>query len=70
MQLVIYKVHKLSGWRARDALGQDKQKAYIINFNPLSTNSDQQQFSPNNIHTLSRDEVMRINQMITREKMP
>ena len=70
MQLVIYKVHKLSGWRARDALGQDKQKAYIINFNPLSTNSDQQQFSPNNIHTLSRDEVMRINQMITGEKMP
>ena len=70
MQLVIYKVHKLPGWRARDALGQDKQKAYIINFNPLSTNSYQQQFSPNNIHTLSRDEVMRINQMITRKKMP
>ena len=70
MQLVIYKVHKLPGWRTRYALGQDKQKAYIINFNPLSTNSDQQQFSPNNIHTLSRDEVMRINQMITREKMP
>ena len=29
--------------------------------NPLSPNSDQQQFSPNNIHTLSWDEVMRIN---------
>ena len=29
--------------------------------NPLSPNSDQQQFSPNNIHTLSSDEVMRIN---------
>ena len=30
-------------------------------FNPLSPNSDQQQFSPNDIHTLSWDEVMRIN---------
>ena len=28
-----------------------------------------QQFSPNNIHTLSRDKVMRINKMITIEKM-
>ena len=34
-------------------------------FDPLSPNSDQQQFSPNDIHTLSRDEVMRINLMIT-----
>ena len=33
--------------------------------NPLSPNSDQEQFSPNDIHTLSWDEVMRINQMIT-----
>ena len=68
MQLVIYKVHKPPGWRARDALGQDKQKAYISN--PLSAKSDQQQFSPNNVHTLSRDKVMRINQMITKEKRP
>ena len=28
--------------------------------NPLSPNSDQQQFSPNNVHTLSRDKVVRI----------
>ena len=28
-------------------------------------NSDQHQFSPNKIHTLSRDKVMRINKMIT-----
>ena len=33
--------------------------------NPLSPSSDQEQFSPNDIHTLSWDEVMRINQMIT-----
>ena len=38
--------------------------------NPLSPNSDQQQFSPNNIHTLSRDKVMRINKMIILEKIP
>ena len=37
---------------------------------PLSANSDQKQFSPNNIHTLSRDKVMRINKMITKGKMP
>ena len=39
-------------------------------FNPLSANSDQKQFSPNNIHTLSRDKVMRINKMISKGKMP
>ena len=39
-------------------------------FNYLSPNSDQQQFSPNDVHTLSRDKVTRINKMITKEKMP
>ena len=34
------------------------QVARVIN--PLSPNSDQQQFSPNNVHTLSRDKVVRI----------
>ena len=38
--------------------------------NSLSPNSDQCQFTPNSIHTQSRDEVMRINKMITQEKMP
>ena len=33
--------------------------------NPLSTNSDQDQFSPNNIHMLPREMVMRVNKMIT-----
>ena len=37
--------------------------------NPLSPNGDQQQFSPNNIYTLSRDYVMTIYEMITKEKM-
>ena len=38
-------------------------------FNPVSPNSDQHQFSPKHIHTLSRDDVMRINKMINKEKM-
>ena len=38
--------------------------------NPFSPNSDQYQFSPNIIHTFSRDKVRRINKMITKEKMP
>ena len=42
----------------------------ILFFDPSSANSDQKQFSPNNIHTLSRDKVMRINKMITIEKIP
>ena len=38
-------------------------------FNPLSPNSDQHQFSPKNIHMLPREMVMRVNKMITKEKM-
>ena len=38
-------------------------------FNPSSPNSDHRQFSPNNIHMLPREMVMRINKMITKEKM-
>ena len=37
--------------------------------NPLSPNGDQHQFSPNDIHTLSRDKVMRINEVITKGKI-
>ena len=37
--------------------------------NPWSPNSDQHQFSPNNIHMLPREMVARINQMITKKKM-
>ena len=33
--------------------------------NPLSPNSDLHQFSPNDIRTLSRNWVMRINKMIS-----
>ena len=40
--------------------------------NPLSPNGDQHQFSSNDIHTLLRDQVIRINKlkMIIKEKMP
>ena len=34
-----------------------------------SPNSDKHQFSPIDIHTFSRDKVMRNNEMITEEKM-
>ena len=38
----------------------------LASINPLSANSDQKKFSPNNVHTLSRDKVMRIHKMITK----
>ena len=54
---------------------KDQNKKYIIKsewqhiFKPFSPNSDQHEFSPNNVHMLSREMVMRIIQMITKEKM-
>ena len=41
----------------------------IVLVNPLSPNCDQHQFSPTNIHMLPREMVMRINKMITKEKI-
>ena len=38
-------------------------------FNPLSPNSAQNQFSPNDIHKLSWAKSMRINKMITKRKI-
>ena len=38
---------------------------WLLVVNPLSHKSDQHQFSPNNIHMLPREMVMRINKMIT-----
>ena len=50
---------------------QIKGEEQVINMavNPLSPNSDQHQFSPNNIHRLSSATSMRINQMITKRKI-
>ena len=42
---------------------------FTSQFNPLSPNSDQHQFSSNNIHRLSSTTSMRINQMITKRKI-
>ena len=41
----------------------------LLSLNPLSPNCDQNQFSPYDIHTLSRDYVTRIEKMITKGKM-
>ena len=41
----------------------NKMRGKVIN--PLSPDSDQDQFSPNNIHMLPREMVMRVNKMIT-----
>ena len=41
----------------------------IQEVNPLSPDSDQHQFSPNNIHMLPREMIMRVKKMITKEKM-
>ena len=49
---------------------QRESSSTETSLNPLSVNSDKKQFSPNNIHTLSRGMVMRINNMITKGKMP
>ena len=46
-----------------------KPKCSRLSLNPLSPYSDQNQFSPNDIHTLAREKVMRIKEMITKEKM-
>ena len=43
--------------------GTDRQTLTL-----LSGNGDQHQFSPNDIHNLSRNQVMRINKMINNEK--
>ena len=40
-----------------------------VPFNPLSPNNDQHQFSPNNIHRLSRAKSMRINELITKRSI-
>ena len=55
------------------ALSLGNKSPYIFSkfnpLNPLSPNSDQHQFSPNNIHMLPREMIMRVNKMITKEKM-
>ena len=47
---------------------QSRTLRYLWCLNPLSPNSDQHQFSPNNIHRLSSATSMRVNQMITKRK--
>ena len=62
-----------------DFIGELKQRCFwakdvnwkwgLFPFNPASPNGDQHQFSPNDIHTLSRDMVTRIDKMVTKVKL-
>ena len=51
----------ISTWKTARKLVYGKvschKKLYSLTFNPLSPNSDQDQFSANNIHTLSTDKL-------------
>ena len=48
---------------------QSRTHRYLWYLNPLSPNSDQHQFSPNNMHRLSSATSMRVNQMIIKRKI-
>ena len=52
-------VTKISGGRQLDYLFDQRFRfgCTLLSLNPLSPNSDQDQISPNNIHTLSRDKL-------------
>ena len=64
----------LGGCQSQSSYGYALHSSHILifvdEFTPLSPSRDQHQFSPNNIHALSREKVMRIAKMITKEKMP
>ena len=61
---------KLCAFETHISQNQRESSSTETSLNPLSANSDKKQFSPNNIHTLSRGMVMRSNKMITKGKMP
>ena len=65
-----YKIEMLQGrLHVRSEDIDKKKESTKMGLTLQVPNSDQHQFSPNNIHTLSRDKVMRINKMITIEKI-
>ena len=49
-------------------LVKDNRKVQAEEINPSSPKSDQHQFSPNNVNTLSKETVMRFDKMITSGK--
>ena len=53
-----FHIHDFALHDLKQRLDASRRKCPILN--PLSPNSDQQQFSPNIVHTLSRDKVVRI----------
>ena len=58
------------GWGERPFPKSHPSYFRSARFNLLSPNSDEHKISPNITHTFSGDKVMRINKMITKEKMP
>ena len=66
---MVPKVSVLWGFDCVDMVIVMQSLALSQYLNPLSPNSDHCQFSPNNIHMLPREMVMRINKMITKKKM-
>ena len=66
---MVPKVSVLWGFDCVDMVIVMQSFALSQYLNLLSPNSDHRQFSPNNIHMLPREMVMRINKMISKEKM-
>ena len=63
---VIYNRNRIKRFKTTYCRADQKYILLVLMVvNPLSPKSDQHQFSPNNIHTLSRKKVRRINKMIT-----
>ena len=53
----------------KQVCGYLRMKDLSSEINPISSNSDQHQFSPNDIHRLSRAKSMRINKLITKRSI-
>ena len=64
---LVCQMYQQHSWLYQGGNFQTKKKR-LISF-LLVTSGDQHQFSPNNIHTVSRDKVMRIYEMIAKQKM-
>ena len=62
MKLIVFITRKKKGFHSKHLLLHKRS------INPLSPNGDQHQFSPNDIHTLLRDKVMRITETIIIDK--
>ena len=62
LKIILHSLEEKKPICSKEYRASENKKAFpeswamgLTMFNPLSPNSDQHQFSPNNIHTLSRD---------------